>query len=79
MLVAMVYREALVVRAGVVGGARLASQERRAAALAGRQGVDEIEGCIRAVQHAERLLDQNVAPVLVCERLAIGLLGEVPV
>jgi DNA polymerase-3 subunit delta' len=79
MLVAMVYREALVVRAGVVGGARLASQERRAAALAGRQGVDEIEGSIRAVQHAERLLDQNVAPVLVCERLAIGLLGEVPV
>ncbi len=79
MLVAMIYREALVVRAGAVGGARLASQERRAAALAGRQGVDEIEGGIRAVQHAERLLDQNVAPVLVCERLAIGLLGEVPV
>jgi hypothetical protein len=38
-----------------------------------------MEGGIRAVQHAERLLDQNVAPVLVCERLAIGLLGEVPV
>ena len=59
--------------------ARHLPQQRHSNALARQHSAQALEGCIGAVAHAERMLDQNVAPPLVCERLAIALTGEVPV
>jgi hypothetical protein len=40
---------------------------------------DAVDAGVRAVNEAERMLDRNVAPQLVCEHLGIALLGELPV
>lgn len=42
------------------------------------EAIDYVNGCIHAINDAERMLDRNVAPQLVCEQLAVALLGETP-
>lgn len=76
VLIAGVYRDALVVQAGAAKLTHLAGADRRTAALAQRHATDALDGALRAVTEAERMLDRNVAAQLVCERLAVALLGE---
>ena len=78
-LVAALYREALLVKVGASAIRHLPQQQRRAEALADGASLDRLDASLRAVSEAERMLDTNVAPQLACERLAVGLLGELPV
>lgn len=74
-LVASLLREALLVR---VDAPRLANRRLTAAAqrLAAGRGEASLTSGIAAVAQAEWMLDRNVAPALVGERLAVALLGE---
>ena len=78
-LVAAIYRDALVAKAGADAARHLPRQQRRTDALAARHSADHLDACIQAVTQAERMLDQNVAPPLVCEHLAVALAGDLPV
>jgi len=80
MLIAAVYRDALVVQTRLAERLRhlppeLDVVERLAADLS----MEQLETCIKAAAEAEWMLDRNVAPKLACERLAIALSGELPV
>ena len=79
MLVAAIYRDALLVNVGAAGGLHLPAQQARSQSLARRSAVAQLDTCIRAVAHAERMLDRNVAPVLAGEWLGAALLGAAPV
>ncbi|MCK4342447.1 MAG: DNA polymerase III subunit [Phycisphaerae bacterium] len=79
LLVASLYREALVVKSGAAALCSLAGQQPRVEQLAAGTTLDRLDECIRGVNEAERTLDRNVMPQLVCERLAVALLGELPV
>jgi hypothetical protein len=78
-LLAALYREALLVKVGASAICHLPQQQCRAEALAGGASLDRLDASLRAVSDAERMLDANVSPQLACERLAVGLLGELPV
>lgn len=71
MLVATVYRDAL-----VVAHTRSAAPRAVAQALSQRAATDRLDEAIRGVAHAEAMLDRNVAPALACERLALALAGD---
>ncbi len=79
MLVAAFHRDALVVKTGVQALRGLSQQRARVDQLAAEASLDHLDVCIGAVSEAERMLDRNVAPQLVCERLAVALAGELPV
>ncbi len=79
MLVAAFHRDALVAGIGEQTTRHLPQHRQRTAAIARQCSLDMLDGCVRAVAHAERMLDQNVAPQLVCERLATALSGDAPV
>lgn len=79
MLVAGLHRDALVVKSDAAALRNVPQQQRRVDRLAERSSLDHLDACIRAVSEAERTLDRNVAPQLVCEHLAVALLGEIPV
>jgi DNA polymerase-3 subunit delta' len=79
MLVASVYRDALLLSVGAESGLHLAAQRSRTQALSQRSSAAELDACIRAVAHAERMLDRNVAPALVGEFLGAALMGTVAV
>ena len=85
MLIAAVHRDAMAMRAASESqGAHGASSAPRILPdgtpaimeLARGATADELGESIRAVAVAERMLDRNVSPQLVCEHLAIGLSGE---
>ena len=76
MLLAALYRDGLVVKAGADGLHALPQQRRRVEGLAAACSMDDLDACLRAIHDAERMLDRNVAPQLVGERLAVTLLGE---
>lgn len=76
LLVAALYREALLIHSDAAGLRTLTRARALAERLAGRYAFDELEARIAAVSAAERMLDRNVAPQLVCERLGVALLGE---
>ncbi len=78
MLVATLYRDALVAQAGT-GGLRLLPEQPLIDRLAAETSLDRLEASITAINDAERMLDRNVAPQLVGEHLAVALLGELPV
>lgn len=80
LLIAGVYRDALL--AAVEADARLLrmpNQGEVVRKLVGRSSVAGLETAIQAVAEAETMLERNVNPALVCERLAIALAGELPV
>ncbi len=78
LLVAALYRDALLQAGGaaqlrlVPGKVGLIDQ------LAANYPALHLDTAIQAVQQAEQMLDRNVPPQLVGERLAVALLGEVP-
>lgn len=86
MLIAAICRDALVAR--VLAGRLSAGETREGAArilpleiaavdaLARRWDAEQLGSDVRAAAGAERMLDRNVAPQLVCEHLAIELSGE---
>ncbi len=78
LLIAALHRDALVVAGGAPVLGRLAAQRARVDDLVGRWSLDQLERDIHAVSEAEHMLDRNVAPQLVCERLAVSLRGELP-
>jgi DNA polymerase-3 subunit delta' len=76
MLVGAIGRDALV--AATTRDGRLPTITPRNTAterIASESSVDRIEESIQAVAAAEQMLDRNVAPLLVCERLGTALLG----
>ncbi len=78
VLAAALYRDALVTRHArpeLRAAPPQPAFDQRAAALP----TDRLEAAVRAAAEAERMLDRNVAPPLVCEYLAVALLGDVPV
>jgi DNA polymerase-3 subunit delta' len=79
MLVAAIYRDALLVSVGAESGLHLAAQRPHTKSLSQRNSAARLDNCIRAVGHAERMLDRNVAPPLVGEYLGAALLGTAPV
>ena len=80
LLVAALLRDALVLEAAPGEQlARLPGRRTVVETLAARLGPDLLDAGIRAVAQAETMLDRNVAPQLVCERLAVALPGEIAV
>ena len=78
LLVAAVYRDALVVQTGAAELRRLPQPQAYVDELAAQTTPDRLETGLLAVNEAERNLDRNVAPQLTCERLAVAMLGELP-
>jgi DNA polymerase-3 subunit delta' len=77
MLVAAVYRDALVVQIRQSDRLRHLPLELDVVGrLAADLSLEQLDACIKAVTEAEWMLDRNVAPKLACERLAIALSGE---
>ncbi len=76
LLLAALYRDAHVVRSGAAQLVHLPQQQAQVARLAEALPVSRLDDGIQAVGEAERMLDRNVAPQLVLERLAVALLGE---
>jgi DNA polymerase-3 subunit delta' len=79
LLVGAIYRDALVSAAGATALRQVPQQQQRVTALARQAPPARLETSLRAVREAEYMLDRNVAPQLVGERLAVALLGELAV
>ena len=78
LLIAALHRDALVVAGGAPALRQLAAQRACIDDLAGRWPLAQLDRDIHAVSEAEHMLDRNVAPQLVCERLGVALRGELP-
>ena len=79
LLIAAIYRDALVIQSASGTTLRLLPPELTAVdTLAGSADADQLADRIAAIAIAERMLDRNVAPQLTCERLAVALTGELP-
>ncbi len=78
LLIAALHRDALVVAGGAPALRQLAAQRACVDDLVARWPPPHLERDIQAVSEAEQMLDRNVAPQLVCERLAVALRGELP-
>lgn len=77
-LLAVIFRETLLARLGCDPALRALPQGFKAVeSLARGADVDGLTMQIRAIATAERMLDRNVAPQLVCEYLAVSLSGEI--
>ncbi len=79
VVLAGLFRDALVLRAGANVAPYVPPLRARTERWAAERSADELEAAIRAVAHAEQLLDRNVAPQLAGEWLAVALRGETPV
>lgn len=79
MLVGAIFREALLVRTGAAALCTLPQQRARAQRLSTTLAAAQLDTCLQGINEAERMLDCNVAPQLVGERLAVALLGDLPV
>ena len=80
LLIAAIYRDALVIQSASGTTLRLLPPELTAVdTLAGSADADQLADRIAAIAIAERMLDRNVAPQLTCERLAVALTGELPI
>jgi DNA polymerase III delta' subunit len=73
LAVAAVCRDALIARCGADALHHLPAQRERTRRLARALSAEQLEHGIRAAFAAERMLDQNVAPQLVCDFLAAVL------
>lgn len=78
LLIGATYRDALLIQSGAAA-LRVLPQATRAETLAREASPALLDQCILAIGEAEVMLDRNVAPQLVGERLAVALLGELPV
>jgi hypothetical protein len=77
MLIAAVYRDALVAQTGHGEHLRhLPTRLHLIKDLARGWPAERLETCIKAVAEAEWMIDRNVAPQLVCEGLAVALSRE---
>jgi DNA polymerase-3 subunit delta' len=72
LLIGAHYRDALVARAG------LPALHPPLQPIAADATPERLEQSLRAIREAEYMLDRNVAPQLVGERLGVALLGELP-
>lgn len=79
VVLAGLFRDALVLRAGANATLYVAPLRARSERWAAERSADELGSAIRSVAHAEQLLDRNVAPQLAGEWLAVALRGEAPV
>ena len=79
MLVAAVYRDALLLNIGGPAALHLVAQRPLTESISQRTSAAHLDTCIRAVAHAERMLDRNVTPALVGEFLGAALVGAAPV
>jgi hypothetical protein len=79
MLVAAVYRDALLLNVGGPAALHLAAQRPLTESISQRASAAHLHTCIRAVAHAERMLVRNVTPALVGEFLGAALVGAAPV
>lgn len=76
LLIGALHRDALLDLTGAAAP-RFAPQEGHfVAALAAHSSISRLDTAILAVAEAEQMLERNVAPQLVCERLAVVLLGD---
>ncbi len=73
LLIGAHYRDALVAQAG------LGVLHPPVPSVAAEATPERLEQSLRALREAEYMLDRNVAPQLVGERLGVALLGELPV
>jgi DNA polymerase-3 subunit delta' len=78
-LIAALYHDALLESVAADAALHLPGQRQRVQRLAAGASPETLDSCLRAVMYAERLLDSNVAPQLVGERLAGALSGAAPV
>lgn len=78
LLVATVYRDALLVRSGTPPSLRVLPPTLELPAELAAADADRLSECIQSVATCEWLLDRNVAPQLACEHLAIALSGLAP-
>jgi DNA polymerase-3 subunit delta' len=79
LLVGALHRDALL-ESTAAAPARLAPAEASfISALVAHSSLAQLDAALCAVSEAELMLERNVAPQLVCERLAVALLGELPV
>lgn len=77
LLIAAIYRDALIVRSAHDAPLRALPPELAAVdTLAHATAADNLAERIEAIATAERMLDRNVAPQLACEHLAVALSGE---
>jgi DNA polymerase III delta' subunit len=80
LLIAAIYRDALIVQSAADTALRALPTELAVAeVLGGSADADALTDGIQAIATAERMLDRNVAPQLTCERLAVALTGELPI
>lgn len=79
VVLAGLFRDALVLRAEAHVTPYVPPLRARAERWAAERSADELDSDIRSVTHAEQLLDRNVAPQLAGEWLAVALRGEAPV
>ncbi len=78
LLIAALYRDVLVTHAGTPDLRIVPSQQSLVTRLAEQLALDDLDVRLNTITGAERMLDRNVAPQLVCEWLAVGLRGELP-
>lgn len=79
LLLAAFYRDALISQHQTATPLNLPPLQERSGRLAKFHTADELDAALTAINRAERMLDQNVAPQLVGERLAAALNGAAPV
>ncbi|MFH1746122.1 MAG: DNA polymerase III subunit delta' [Planctomycetota bacterium] len=79
MLVAAIYRDILVATVDSTARRCLPALRQRNDKQAQEASFEMLDARVRAVVNAEYMLDRNVAPQLVCERLGLALTGTVPV
>lgn len=76
VVLAGLFRDALMWRAGATSALHIPALRRYAERWAADAPRDRLDTAVRAVAHTERLLDRNVAPQLAGEWLAAALLNE---
>jgi DNA polymerase-3 subunit delta' len=77
MLLGAIHRDAMLIATGCEHSCALPAFKQDIAAAARQADPDESAQSIEAIATAEQMLDRNVAPQLVCERLAIAFAGQI--
>ncbi len=79
MLVATLHRDVLLTQNGAATLLAGRWPERVVASLAQERSATQLHAAIAAAAETERMIDRSVSPQLALERLAVAMLGELPV
>jgi DNA polymerase-3 subunit delta' len=79
MLIATLHRDALLIQNGAAGLLAGRWPETVIVGLAKQRATAQLHAAVAAAAETERMIDRNVAPQLALERLAVAMLGELPV